>query len=174
MNIADVPKDCIRTNSGLYINIFDPSPEMICIEDIAHGLARQPRFAGHLNRHYSVAQHSIHCYERALPENKMVALLHDASEAYMLDMPTPIKARMPEYKEHEHHLMSVIAKKFGFVYPYNHPEIKEIDTLMVNLEWDMLVEKNDMSFKCLTAIQAKKEFLRVYYEICKCEQPEEA
>lgn len=57
----------------------------------------------------------------------------------MLDMPTPIKARMPEYKEIEHHLMCVIAKKFGVVYPYNHPEIKEIDTFMVHLEWDKLV-----------------------------------
>ena len=168
MKIEDAPKDCIRTNSGLYMNIFEPTPDMICIEDIAHSLARQSRFAGHLDRHYSVAQHSILCSERALPENKMIALLHDASEAYMLDMPTPIKSRMPEYKEFEHNLMMVIAKKFGVVYPYNHQEIKEIDNFMVHLEWDKLMIDNDMTFKCLTAIQAKKEFLRVYYELCKC------
>ncbi len=165
MNIDDVPKNCIRTNSGLFIDVFNPTPEMICIEDIAHALAGIPRFAGHLNKYYSVAQHSIHCAERATPKNKLVALLHDASEAYMLDMPTPIKARLPEYKECEHNLMVVIAKKFGFVYPYNDPEIKVIDTIMVHLEWDALVERNDKSFKCLTAIQAKKEFLRMYYEI---------
>ena len=165
MKIEDAAKDSIRTNSGLYINTFNPTPDMISIEDIAHGLARQPRFAGHLERHYSVAQHSIHCYELALPENKLVALLHDASEAYMLDMPTPIKARLPEYVEIEHNLMSVIANKFGFVYPYNHPEIKEIDNYMVHLEWDKLMEKDDKTFKCLTAIHAKKEFLKIYYNL---------
>ena len=63
--------------------------------------------------------------------------------------------------------MVLIANKFGVVYPYNHPEIKEIDSYMVHLEWDKLMETNDMSFKCLTAIQAKKEFLRVYNELSK-------
>lgn len=169
MKIEDAPKDCIRTNSGLYINVFETTPEMISIDDIAHGLAAQPRFAGHLDRHYSVAQHSIHSAERASPKNKLAALLHDASEAYMLDMPTPIKARMPEYKAYENKLMSVIALKFGFQFPFD-PQIKVIDKVMVHLEWDMLMETNDKSFKCLTAIQAKKEFLRMYYEICKCDE----
>jgi 5'-deoxynucleotidase YfbR-like HD superfamily hydrolase len=164
MKITDAPKDCIRTKSGLYMNIFEPDVDMICIEDIAHALSSQPRFAGHLRRHYSVAQHSIHCAERASQPNKLAALLHDASEAFMLDMPTPIKARMPEYKEYEHNLMEVIAEKFGFKYPY-HPEIKIVDTIMVNLEWDNLVEKNNKDFKCMTFLQAKREFLRMYYEL---------
>lgn len=164
MKITDAPKDCIRTKSGLYMNIFEPDVDMICIEDIAHALSSQPRFAGHLRRHYSVAQHSIHCAERASQPNKLAALLHDASEAFMLDMPTPIKARMPEYKEYEHNLMEVIAEKFGFKYPY-HPEIKIVDTVMVNLEWDNLVEKNNKDFKCMTFLQAKREFLRMYYEL---------
>ncbi len=164
MNIEDAPKDCIRTHSGLYMNVFEPTLDMLSIDDIAHGLSHQPRFAGHLDRHYSVAQHSILCCERAKPKNKLAALLHDGSEAYMLDMPSPIKARMPEYKAFEHHLMETIAKKFGFQYPYD-PEIKEIDTFMLNLEFKKLVETNDMTFKCLTPLQAKKEFLRVYNEL---------
>jgi 5'-deoxynucleotidase YfbR-like HD superfamily hydrolase len=164
MSIEDVPKGCIRTNSGLYINVFDPKPEMLCIEDIAHGTAYQPRFAGHLNRHYSVAQHSILASERATPKNKLAALLHDGSEAFMLDMPTPIKAMLPDYKMYENQLMAVIAKKYGFEFPFD-PEIKIIDKYLVNLEWEMLVVNNDKNFKCMTAIQAKKEFLRVYYEL---------
>lgn len=167
MKIEDAPKDCIRTHSGIYINIFDTTPEMICIEDIAHGLSFQPRFAGHLDRLYSVAQHSIKSAEMASEPNKFAALLHDASEAYMLDMPTPIKARMPEYQIIENNLMSVIAKKFGFQFPLD-PEIKIIDKVMVNLEWEMLVMSNNKEFKCLTAIQAKKEFLRIYYALCEC------
>ena len=170
MKIEDAPKNCIRTNSGLYINVFDPTPEMLSIEDIAHGLSRQPRFAGHLERHYSVAQHSILSAEFASDKNKMAALLHDASEAFMLDMPTPIKAMLPDYKIYEDNLMRVIATKFGFQYPFD-PEIKVIDKMMVKLEWEKLVITNDRSFKCLTAIQAKKEFLRMYYELCKCGTP---
>lgn len=170
MSIDDIPKGCIRTNSGLFFNLFEPTPEMICIEDIAHGCAYQPRFAGHLNRHYSVAQHSILSAERATPKNKLAALLHDGSEAYMLDMPTPIKALLPDYKTYEHKLMEVIAKKFGFQFPFD-PEIKIIDKYMVRMEWEKMVETDDKTFKCLTALQAKKEFLRMYYELCKCQPP---
>ena len=97
-SLNDAPKGCIRTNSGLYINVFDAKPEMVCIEDIAHAEAAIPRFAGHLNKHYSVAQHSLMAAELASPRNRKAALLHDATEAFMLDMPTPIKAQLPEYK----------------------------------------------------------------------------
>ena len=48
--------NCIRTFTGLYMNVFNPKPDMICIEDIAHALSQQPRFGGHLPRMYSVAQ----------------------------------------------------------------------------------------------------------------------
>ena len=42
-------KDCIRTFTGIYMNVFNPTSEMICIEDIAHSLSLQCRFAGHLS-----------------------------------------------------------------------------------------------------------------------------
>jgi hypothetical protein len=63
MRIEDIPKGCLRTNSGLFINIFEPKPEMICVEDIAHGCGRQPRFGNQLDRHYSVAQHCMKAAE---------------------------------------------------------------------------------------------------------------
>ena len=130
MKLIDSPKDCIRTNSGIYINIFNPKPEMFCIEDIAHALAEQPRFAGHLNRHYSVAQHSVLCARMVKRKNRLPALMHDASEAYMLDMPTPIKAKMPEYKEIEHELMQAIADKFDFPYPYS-KQVKKLSLIHI-------------------------------------------
>lgn len=167
--LNDAPKGCIRTNSGLYINVFETTLDMICIEDIAHAEAAIPRFAGHLNKHYSVAQHSVMAAQLASPKNRKAALLHDATEAYMMDMPTPIKAQLPDYKLAEDRLMSVIAEKFGIEYPFD-KEIKEIDRYLVNLEWDRLVIHKDKNFKCLTANQAKKEFLRVYNQIIKAEQ----
>lgn len=167
--LSDSPKDCIRTYSGLFMNVFDPKVEMISIEDIAHALANMPRWGGHLKRHYSVAQHSLLCCEMASAENKLAALMHDATEAFMLDLPTPIKAKLPQYKVYEDRLMAVIAEKFGIQYPFD-PEIKIIDTHMLNMEWELLVQKNDESFKCMTAIQAKKAFLKQYNELITCKK----
>ena len=164
MKLENATIDCIRTNSGLLMNVFEPTQEMICIEDIAHALGRMPRFGGHLNKHYSVAQHSIMCFNRAKNDEKLAALLHDASEAYMLDMPTPIKNRLPEYKKYEHNLMLVIGKKFGFDYPMS-DNLKAIDKEMLDLEWDNLVITSNKNFKTLSAKKAKKEFLKAFYSL---------
>ena len=132
--------DCIRTYSGIYINVFEPTPEMICIEDIAHALSNQCRFGGHLPVFYSVAQHSYHCSQSVNQEHKLAALLHDASEAYLLDIPRPIKNRLSNYKDIEHNLMILIADKFGFNYPL-HNDIKLADELALVAEWNCLMLK---------------------------------
>jgi len=164
MKIEDIPKDCIRTNSGIFMNVFSPEPDMFCIEDIAHALAAQPRFAGHLNRHYSVAQHSVLAARMAKKKNKLATLLHDSTEAFILDMPSPIKARMPEYKKFEGILMTAIADKFKIQYPFD-KEVKKIDKIMIHLEWDNLVNHNNKKFKCWSQKKAKRKFLKMYYEL---------
>lgn len=163
--LEDYPANCIRTNSGAFINVFEATPDMILIEDIAHALSRLPRFGGHLNRHYSVAQHSV-LAARFIKgkDNKKSALLHDASEAYLLDMPTPIKARMQEYKMHEHNLMIAIFDKFGLEYPLP-PAVKKIDREMLDLEWENLVVNDNPDFKVWSANKAKKEFLRMFEKL---------
>jgi hypothetical protein len=110
---------CIRTFTGIYINVFEPTPDMIDINDIAHALARISRFGGHLpiDELYSVAQHSVYCSHLVSKERKLEALLHDGAEAYIGDLGSPIKKRLPDYKMLEDGLMKVIAKKFGFQYP---------------------------------------------------------
>lgn len=131
--------DCIRTYSGIYMNVFEPTLEMICIEDIAHALSMQCRFGGHLPSFYSVAQHSLNCsYLIEEPELKLEALLHDASEAYLLDIPRPIKQRLHNYKDLERELMILIFEKFGLTYPI-HEKVKAVDETMLQLEWDCLM-----------------------------------
>ena len=166
LQISDMTLDCIRTNSGLMMNIFEPTLEMICIEDIAHALANMPRFGCHLNRFYSVGQHSIACARLVSKENKLAALLHDASEAYMLDIPTPIKNRLPDYKKYEHALMLKIAEKFGFDYPLN-KELKDADRKMLETEWEALVvnEKEHKNFVCWNSNETKQYFLESYYQL---------
>jgi len=155
----------IRTNSGQYVNVFEPNPDTLLIEDIAHALSNQPRFGGHLPRFYSVAQHLILCYMIANEDDKYDALNHDDSEAYLLDMPKPIKLEMPDYNRIEDHLMKVLAKKFQFKYPKS-PEVEKVDHYLLEWEWNVIMlEKTDSGFppiNCMTPLEAKTEFLRIF------------
>ncbi len=88
------------TNKRIYPFSLDKSE--IDIEDIAHALARICRFNGHLRYHYSVAEHSVNVAEElklrgASKELRLFGLLHDASEAYIADIPRPLKDWIPEY-----------------------------------------------------------------------------
>lgn len=158
--------DSIRTFTGIYINVFEPTLEMICIEDIAHSLANQCRFAGHLPVFYSVAQHCIKASNLADKAYKLQALLHDASEAYLLDMPSPIKKRLPDYKKIENNLMTLIAEKFGFKFPL-HEKVKEIDNYMLQWEWHtLMLDKNTFpKIECLNFESAKAHFCNIYTEL---------
>jgi len=155
--------DCIRTFTGLYMNVFDPKPEMICIEDIAHSLANQCRFGGHLPKFYSVAQHSIFCSKMAGVDYKLQALLHDASEAYLLDIPSPIKKKLIGYKELEERLMKLIAEKFVFKYPLSR-FVKQIDKDVLHFEWNRLMLKDTTTpeIVCLSPNAAEILFLQTY------------
>lgn len=73
-----------------------PLPEDVHIEDIAHSLAMQSRFLGHVSRFYSVGEHSCHVADWvwSVTEDKLAAacaLLHDGEETYVGDMPRPVK-----------------------------------------------------------------------------------
>lgn len=86
------------TNSGRIINILNPKPEDFCLNDIAFGLSRQLRFNGLTVLPYTVAQHSVIVSKLCIsPKAQLVAMLHDASEAYLHDLPTPLKTILPDY-----------------------------------------------------------------------------
>jgi len=125
----------IQTYSGLKMYPLDPSPEEICIEDIAHALSNICRFTGHCSQFYSVAQHSVYVSSRVSKENALWGLLHDASEAYLNDIAKPVKHsnEFIQYRQAEKRLMVVIAKKFGL--PIEQPdEVSEMDTILLVTE----------------------------------------
>lgn len=154
--------DCIRTYSGIYMNVFEPTLEMICIEDIAHALSQQCRFGGHLHQFYSVAQHSAYCCSLVEGDgHKLAALLHDASEAYLLDIPRPIKKKLENYKEIEDKLMILIAQKFGFEYPL-HECVKKVDEQMLQIEWDTLMLRKNNAIESFTPQRAKDFFMNCF------------
>jgi uncharacterized protein len=125
----------IQTYTGRAINPLDPSPADICIEDIAHALSLLCRFGGHVREFYSVAEHSVRASYEVAPEHALWALLHDSSEAYMVDFPRPLKHSTvgKEYREVENHLMKVICERFGL--PKDEPtEVKRADNALLNTE----------------------------------------
>ena len=128
--------DWIQTYSGRRFWPLDPRPEEICIEDIAHALAHQCRFAGHVRRFYSVAEHSVRVSFVCKPADALWGLLHDAAEAYLVDLPRPIK-RHGEigqmYREVERRLMAAICERFGLT--INEPEsVGAADKILLSIE----------------------------------------
>jgi hypothetical protein len=110
----------LQTVSGRRVNPFDPDPEQLVVEDIARALANQCRFGGHCRVFYSVAQHSVIVAwlveERGGDvEDVFAALMHDAGEAYLGDMPHPMKHRSAlgaAFKEADRALLATERRAF--------------------------------------------------------------
>lgn len=132
----------LGTYSGKCVDVLDPKPEDIDIVDIARGLSNLCRFGGQLKRFYSVAEHSIWVSKMVPPDLALQALMHDAPEAYLVDLPTPIKRNLPLYYEIEHKLHVVIAERFGYD-PAMPEAIKTADARMCATETHALQNHTD-------------------------------
>lgn len=129
----------IQTRSGVLMNPLNPDPATLTLEDIAHALSQQCRFTGHTRTFYSIAEHSVRVARLVPPEDRLAALLHDATEAYLCDIATPVKAQLPGYAEAEDRLARVIAEKWGVAYPW--PDtVKAADRLMLHTEAKHLMD----------------------------------
>jgi len=150
----------IITHSGLIVDVFNPKPDMFCIEDIAHALSNICRFGGHTPVFYSVAEHSIRVSHLVAPVNKFQALMHDAAEAYLFDMPSPIKKHLVGYEGLENGIMLQIAKKFNFSWPMA-DEVHQFDKEILKIEWNTFFQyKNEKKiFQCFNSEDAKSAFL---------------
>ena len=121
----------IETSSGKLI-WFDGRPNVFDIKDIAHALANMCRYTGHCRYFYSVAEHSVNV-SLLLPDDLALAgLLHDASEAYLADIASPVKQLLPDYKKMEAMITKQINEQFGI--ETDHPTIKRAD-------WSQLKEE---------------------------------
>ncbi|NER82300.1 MAG: phosphohydrolase [Leptolyngbya sp. SIO1D8] len=111
------PDAWIQTYIGKAFYPLEPAIEDIDIIDIAWSLSHQCRYAGHCKRFYSVAEHSLWLVQVAPTPYKRWALLHDAAETYLVDVPRPIKFSLGNYKRIEERLMYLIAEKFELEWP---------------------------------------------------------
>lgn len=157
-----VARSFIRTFTGRNVFPLDMKESDIHINDIAHALSNQCRFVGHVNKFYSVAQHSV-LVSNLLgltstdDELALAGLLHDAGEAYMVDLPTPIKRLMPQYEPAEEALQLVIETKYELQYALDDMEIHDADMVLLATEArDLMGNPSDWaSLYGLTPLVAK-------------------
>lgn len=141
MNNYDETKkgNSIATYGGRWFWPLDPRSEDIHIVDIAHALSNKCRFSGHTKKFYSVAQHSVIVSKICNKEDQLWGLLHDASEAYLVDMPKPLKV-LPEFewfREAEDKVQAMVSKHYGL--DFEQPEsVHRADKIA------LLTEKRDL------------------------------
>lgn len=127
-------KSSILTASGSYFDFLKPEESKITIEDIAHALSHLCRFTGHTQQFYSVAQHSIHCSYIVPPEDAMEALMHDAAEAFVGGMASPLKRVVGDaFLLIEQRVEREIAKRFNLRFPWPQ-SVKDADLAMLATE----------------------------------------
>lgn len=138
--MADRIGDWTQTYTGRKFYPQDPRPEDIDIKDIARALSLTNRFGGHTQFAYSVAQHSILVASKASPANALRALMHDATEAYLGDIPRPIKRapQMAGYAEMEAAVERAICARFDLPCPLVNDEIDSLDHRILVDERDFL------------------------------------
>lgn len=129
----------ILTSTGKWFDVLKPDPSLIDIQDIAGALSKLCRFGGHCREFYSVAEHSILAAEmmrQRYANNPILirwALLHDASEAYLVDIPRPAKRQLNEYIKIEDEIQRAVAERFCLPWPMPQ-EVHEIDHSILSLE----------------------------------------
>ena len=165
----------IKLLSGGHFDFVDMEQSVYTIEDIAHNLSRICRFTGAVKKHFSVAQHCVLVSQSVPDEHAMAALFHDASEAFMSDINSPLKALIPQYKALEKKVEKYIFNKIGLKFPM-HPSIKIADISVFTAENFYLrgvesdwagIDRYPKKIVAWSAEKAYNEFLKRYEQLNK-------
>ena len=155
----------IRVLSGTYISVLKPNPDDFQISDVANGLSKTYRFNNHAQVDYTVAEHCIWVADKVWEETHdkqlaLTALMHDAAEAYLCDIPHPIKQLLPDYKKIELRFEEAIATKFNLKFPF--PSIiKQYDWDAVVWEWEHVATY--AKIQPLTSDEAYANFMSKFF-----------
>ncbi len=176
----------IQTYTGRRIDPFALDPGDVVVEDIAHALSLTTRFGGHARCFYSVAQHSLLVSELCGAKCRLWGLMHDAAEAYLGDMPKPLKSRMGFFQKLEEQALTIIAGVFGLTFPLP-AEVKKYDVAALEFEARQLMgdvsgwmwfdsegpkvaDEIGRRFLTLTPEQAESEFLMRFEELSRVDR----
>lgn len=168
----------ILTFSGHYFSYVEPDKSDFGIEDIAHALAQLCRFAGHTREFYSVAQHCLLVSHLVPAEMALSGLLHDAAEAFMVDVPRPLKQLLPDYKAIEARVDRAVLARFGISYPLTR-EVHRADRVALFIEqrdlmaphdddWALLEDVVDENYNRILPLlphEVEPQFLNRYHQL---------
>lgn len=128
------PPSCrLLLEDGISIDLADPDPAVLDIERIARCLARIVRWSAHLDGWWCVAQHSVWVCDQLPAHLKLQGLLHDAPEAIIGDIPSPLKARLPHFRAYERALWGAVCRRYGLPGELD-PKVKRIDRIAQAVE----------------------------------------
>lgn len=141
----NINRSTIALSSGAYFDFSCPnlSTDNLSIQDIARGLANTCRFGGQCNGFYSVAEHSVLVSRIAPIGFEYEALMHDAGEAVLGDIPKPLKQLLPDYMALERQVDASLAASFDFQYPKS-SEVKKLDYMMLAAEQIQVMGNSDI------------------------------
>lgn len=138
-----------QTYTGKVFDYVDTTVESICLEDIAHSLSLQCRFSGHCKRFYSVAEHSVyvaHETQRLAGSTEYgilpfkVGVLHDAAEAYIGDIVSPLKALIRDaIKPLEQKIETLVWARFNI----DEMEVRKMAKFVKRADWALLRTEAD-------------------------------
>lgn len=168
----------IETYTGRMVTPVDPDPITLCVTDVAHALANKCRYSGHTRRFYTVAEHSWLMAEYALAkgdrESARWALIHDAVEAYLPDVPRPLKPFLANWKELEANMERAVKEHFD-EYPNAAVEglVHSLDTRILLTEaqvllpsrgqrWEIDAKPLDTRLRCWQPSIARRNFLEAF------------
>lgn len=176
--------DYITTWTGIRFNFSEPTPEQINLEDVAHSLSMQCRYNGHCSKFYSVAEHCVLIARWVYLTTRsrqlaLEALFHDASEAYLCDIPRPVKSRLdPNYHNLEYAIDRAVARKWNLALPW-HAFIEQGDYRICLDEYAELFEERlgpccwklpyseplGVSIQCWPPDTAEREFRMLFFQL---------
>jgi len=169
--------DWLQSFLGQAVYPLDPDVSTISIIDVAHALSNQCRFLGHSRIFYSVAQHSVFVSELVPPQDALWGLLHDASEAYLGDVPRPLK-KLPEFEQYriiERLTTKLICEIFGL--PPQQPEsVTHADLVALATEardlmapppqpWNPMPPPSERHIVPISPKQAEHAFLERFWQL---------
>lgn len=166
----------MTTYTGKKFYPGQPAEDKIDVIDIAHALSFNCRYGGHCITFFSVGEHCCRLYDAVEEDLRPMALMHDSSEAYLLDMPSNLKRELfPEYRVVEQALLEVILKKYGVppltsdqqsrfkVFEYRLLATEVRDLMSSSEEWYLPEEPFEERIVPLTPSLVETQFLHRFY-----------